>query len=258
MKSSAYLLWGTEEPEHEWQWGDSRSEWPYRAKWKGETLRQLVRWWQGVLEWALRWGILSRRQNWGTRGVWRLAERKESKVSLMGTGMNSNVHQGETKGSENDELNDVNMTFEWSHEMLAVQTPGLKIQICRSLGVAEAINMEWRCPRQESKKLYQGWVEAKGPTGKLQVEHQWHGRGVSRAGEPGSEGTHGLRLRKLEGTDRHLEHMGATGEGVPKWRLICLELNLWKRNSIKIPPRFLLSFFWVELDKIIKYIWKNK
>lgn len=30
----------------------------------------------------------------------------------MGTGMNSSVHQGETKGSENDELNDVNMTFE--------------------------------------------------------------------------------------------------------------------------------------------------
>lgn len=36
---------------------------------------------------------------------------------------------------------------------------------------------------------------------------------------------------------------GSHRRRVPKWRLICLELNLWKRNSIKIPPRVLLSFF---------------
>ena len=49
--------------------------------------------------------------------------------------------------------------------MLAVQTPGLKVLMCRSLGITEAINMECRCSRQESEKLCP--VEGKVPTGRL-------------------------------------------------------------------------------------------
>lgn len=60
-------------------------------------------------------------------------ERYLRKPSLS-TGMNSGVHPGEKKGSEN-ELSDVNMPFECGHEVLVVQTPGPKIQICRLSGL---------------------------------------------------------------------------------------------------------------------------
>ena len=100
--------------------------------------------------------------------------------------------------------------WSWSAGCADAWAKNTDLQVVRS---ADATDMEWRCPRQESKKLHQECMQAKGPTGKLQMEHQWHGRGVSRAGEPGAQETHGFRLRKREGTDRHLEHMEATGEG---------------------------------------------
>lgn len=69
-------------------------------------------------------------------------------------------------------------------------------------------------------------------------EHRGQERGAGRAGQPGTE-RETLRsgLREPEGTDRHLGHMGARGEGIPTGWLICPEL-ICERDaaSINISP----------------------
>lgn len=67
--------------------------------------------------------------------------------------MNSGPIQKKQRAEKTMKLSFGHMASEESHEALVVQTPGLKVLTCRSLAVAEAIDMERRCPRQESEKL---------------------------------------------------------------------------------------------------------
>lgn len=54
------------------------------------------------------------------------------------------------KGLRNNKVTTGYVTSETSHVVLAVQTPVLKVLICRSSGVAEAINMGGRAPGRRS------------------------------------------------------------------------------------------------------------
>lgn len=56
----------------------------------------------------------------------------------LSTGMNSSVHPGEKKGSEN-ELSDVNMPFECGHEVLVAWAKNTDLQVVRA---ADATDME--------------------------------------------------------------------------------------------------------------------